>query len=70
MNAQFFKTNKDVFLKYFDDSFTLPSSLYYDTRIKKKEFNEMRRIITSKNKHSAEDYINKTMEILDEKISQ
>ena len=63
MNAKFFKTNKNIFLKYFEDSATLSASISYDQMINDGQFETMAQIIRSK-AATAQEYINKTMEAL------
>ena len=54
MNTNFFKSNKDVFLKYFDDSESLTASQRYDQMINNGQFETMKQIIRSKSEFSLE----------------
>lgn len=62
MNAKFWKGNKDIFLKYFENSGQWSASEIYDAMIAAGNFKEMDGIVQSKTNFNCEEFINKLKE--------
>ena len=57
-NKQFYRKNKDIFLKYIDDKDNIPASVVYDNLVKE-NIPKLKALIASRSEFRSENFIKK-----------